>query len=96
VYKPYTNYFTRYKHSLTLLQPQTCTNSFYFPFFSHAVSIWNSLPYSIVSADNISMFKNSLVYLYNLGTYLAFAILCIRCALCVYSFIKKVNRCILK
>ena len=44
---------------------------FYFLFFSHAVSIWNSLPYSIVSLPNISVFKKSFVnitYLYNLGT----------------------------
>ena len=33
LYKPCTNYFTRYTHPLTLLQPQTHTNSFYFSFF---------------------------------------------------------------
>jgi len=33
VYKPCTNHFTRYTHPLTLLQPQTHTNSFYFSFF---------------------------------------------------------------
>ena len=33
VYKPCTNHFTRYTHPLTLLQPQTHTNSFISPFF---------------------------------------------------------------
>ena len=36
VYKPCTNHFTRYTHPLTLLQPQTHTNSFYFSSISHA------------------------------------------------------------
>ena len=47
--------------SHSLIQPQTRTNSFYFSFFSHTVSIWNSLPYSIVSLPNISVFKKSFV-----------------------------------
>ena len=53
----------RRTHPLTILQPQTCTNSYFS--HSHAVAVWNSLPYSIVSSNNISVFK---VYLYNLGT----------------------------
>ena len=88
LYKPCTNYFTGYAHPLTLLQPQTCANSFYFSFFSHAVAIWNSLPYFIVSSPNISMFKKVLLtitYFYNLGTLtiLAFAILYIHCTRCI-------------
>ena len=43
-YKTCTNYLKRYTHPLTLLQPQTHMNSFYFSFFSHDVVIWNSLP----------------------------------------------------
>ena len=40
-------------HPLTVLQPQTHTNSYYFSFFSHTVAIWNSLPYFVVSFPNI-------------------------------------------
>ena len=61
LYKPCTNYFTRYTHPLTLLQPQTHTNSFYFSF-------WNSLSYSIVSLPNKRKSLLNITYLYNLGT----------------------------
>ena len=53
LYKPCTNYFTRYAHPLTLLQPQTRTNSYYFP-FSHML-----YQFFVVSSPNISMFKKS-------------------------------------
>ena len=56
VYEPCTNHFTKHTHPLTFLQPQTCTTSFYFSFFSHAVAIWNNLPYSVVSSNNIGMY----------------------------------------
>ena len=61
VYKPCTNHFTRYTYPLTLLQPQTRTNSCYFSFFSHVVAVWNTLTFSVVSSNNISMFRNSFV-----------------------------------
>ena len=41
----------------------TTPNSFCFSFFSHAVAVWNTLPFSVVSSNNISMFKNSFVSL---------------------------------
>ena len=53
LFKPCTNYYTRHAHHLTLLQPQTHTNAFYFSFFSHAVSIWNSLPYIILTTQDM-------------------------------------------
>jgi len=56
LFKTCTNYFTRHARHLTLLQPQTHTNAYYFSFFSHAVAIWNSLPYDIPSS--ISIFKS--------------------------------------
>ena len=56
--KPSTTHFTRYTHP-----PQTHTNSYYFPFFSHAVVLWNSSPYSVVS-----LCLNLITYLHNLDT----------------------------
>ena len=55
-------------HSFNLRLAQTL---FIFPFFSHAVSIWNSLPYSIVSLLILVCLRKALLnitYLYNLGT----------------------------
>jgi len=52
-------------HSFNLRLTQTL---FIFIFFPHAVSIWNSLPYSIVLLPNISVFKKSFVKYNNLGT----------------------------
>ena len=60
LFKPCTNYYTRHAHHLTLLQPQTHTNAFYFSFFSHAVSIWNSLPYIILTSPSISPLREIL------------------------------------
>ena len=94
LYKPCTNYFTRYIHPLTLLQPHTHTNSFYFTFFLHAVAIWNrkfTLLF-VVSSPNISMFKKSynlsLKSGYNNIILLAYAILYIHCTSCI-KFRKK-------
>ena len=56
VYRPCTNHLTRYTHPFTLLQPPTRTNSFYFSIFSHAVAVWNTLPFSVVSSNNISIY----------------------------------------
>ena len=67
LFKPCTNYYTRHAHHLTLLQPQTHSNAFYFSFFSHAVSIWNSLPYTILSSPSINTFKrNFMIHCYSI------------------------------
>jgi len=67
LFKPCTNYYTRHAHHLTLLQPQTHSNAFYFSFFSHAVSIWNSLPYTILTSPSINTFKrNFMIHCYSI------------------------------
>ena len=63
MYKPCSNYLTRYTHLLTLLQPQTSSIS---P-FSYTVAVWNRLPYSVVTLPSIRTRKSIVNYLYNLG-----------------------------
>ena len=85
-------------HSYNLMQ--THTNYFYFSFFSHTVAIWNSLPYSIVSSPNISMFKKSyiifIIWVHVHYTILVFAILCIQCTRCIKFHRRKPQQIVVK
>ena len=51
---------TRSVHSLCLQQPFACTNSYYYSFVPHAISIWNSLPQELVTAPSLKVFKTEL------------------------------------
>ena len=48
-------------HGIRFLQPHTRVQAYQYSFFPSAVTIWNSLPASLVSAPTLDAFKNGLV-----------------------------------
>ena len=58
---PRANYSQRTSHPLQFHQPHAYTNSFQYSFVPHAISMWNSLPWSTVSAQSLFLFKSKLV-----------------------------------
>ena len=52
-----THYHFRSSHDHYLFQPFARTNSYFYFFVSHTISIWNRLPTSIVSSSSINIFK---------------------------------------
>ena len=71
LYKPCNNYFTRYTHPLTLLQPQTRTNSFIFPFFLMLYKfgiVYHTPMFHYLILLCLRKALLNITYLYNLGT----------------------------
>ena len=53
-------YNFRSVHALTLQQPFTHTQSYYYSFVPRAISVWNTLPYEITSSSSCAVFKRLL------------------------------------
>ena len=47
----------RVSHNLQLFCPRANTNSFLFTFVCNSVKTWNSLPYVVVHAPSVQIFK---------------------------------------
>ena len=55
------HYLTRSHERSHFIQPHAHTNVLYYSYFPCTISLWNSLPQSIVSCSSVSSFKNNLV-----------------------------------
>ena len=55
------NYNTRSSHSSIYVQPYAHSNSFLNSFFPKTISLWNSLPPSVMASTSISSFKRNLL-----------------------------------
>ena len=52
---------SRYVHDFSFVQPFARTSQTLFSFFPHTLSLWNNLPYSIVSCRSPSVFKHHIM-----------------------------------
>ena len=50
-------YLSRSVHCLSFVRPYAHTNKYFYSFFPHTVSLWNNLPYDVVSTVPFSTFK---------------------------------------
>ena len=50
----------RAAHNLVLNRPFARTNSYFYSFLPHTISIWNNLEFSLVCAPSLSSFRNKL------------------------------------
>ena len=57
VHNPYS---TRYTHNMSYHNIHARTSRFLYSYFPSALSLWNSLPYHIVSSTSVTSFKHSL------------------------------------
>ena len=53
-------YSTRSSHASIYVQPFAHSNSFLYSFFPKTISLWNSLPSSVILSTSISSFKRNL------------------------------------
>ena len=60
--KEHSQYNTRSVHALTLQQPFAHTQSYYYSFIPHTISIWNTLPYEVTSSSSCDVFKRLLCH----------------------------------
>ena len=60
------NYNTRSSHSSIYVQPYAHSNSFLNSFFPKTISLWNSLPPSVMASTSISSFKRNLLVWFHL------------------------------
>ena len=50
-------YLSRSVHCLSFVHPYAHTNQYFYSFFPHTVSLWNNLPYDVVSIVPFGTFK---------------------------------------
>ena len=50
-------YLSRSVHCLSFVRPHAHTNKYFYSFFPHTVSLWNNLPYDVVSTVPFSTIK---------------------------------------
>jgi hypothetical protein len=51
---------SRSSNQITYIQPFAHTNTYHHSFFPSIISLWNSLPKSVVSAPSVPVFKRNL------------------------------------
>ena len=53
---------TRHSHSWSLNPIHSHSSQFYYSFFPHSISLWNSLSYNIVNSSSLNLFKFNLIW----------------------------------